>query len=83
MTIEDRGKIITTIARRIMQSKGLPVTVRGGIQNAALQGWDEATRNAAPVHYEFGSACGSAYDRGFWAGKQYGKIPLEKILSCL
>ena len=78
-TIQDRGTIITTIAEVLIKRRFLPVQVRGGIEEAARFGWDEAL--GGPHHEDRFSACASAYNQGYWAAKNLEKLGLERILE--
>ena len=82
VTIRDRGTIITTIAKVVMKSKDSLVSVRGCVEQAARRGWDEAF-GGAEYDYRLGTACGSAYDLGFWAAKNLDELGLARVLETM
>jgi len=82
VTIQDRGTIITTIAKVVMESKDSPISVRGCVEQSARRGWDEAF-GGAQYDYRLGTACGSAYDQAYWAAKNLGELGRARVLEII
>ena len=81
--LSNRETIVTTIAKIVIQRKGLTIVVRGGIEQAARRGWDEGANDGTYYEYAFGTACGFAYDQGFWAAKNIDELGLERVLEII